>query len=81
MNMYIKNTYVAILNIRYISHKSTSTIVFRSFVMSDFGCRSLKYASLDDDASEQLVKGNKVVVVGLAKSGLDIARGCTEING
>nr|GEY95794.1 dimethylaniline monooxygenase, N-oxide-forming [Tanacetum cinerariifolium] len=42
---------------------------------------SLQYAALDDDAAEQLVKGKKVVVVGLGKSGLDIARSCAEING
>ncbi|PWA84849.1 dimethylaniline monooxygenase, N-oxide-forming [Artemisia annua] len=42
---------------------------------------SLQYTALDDDAAEQLVKGKKVVVVGLGKSGLDIARGCAEING
>ncbi|GJY87895.1 N-oxide-forming dimethylaniline monooxygenase [Tanacetum coccineum] len=42
---------------------------------------SSQYAALDNDAAEQLVKGKKVVVVGLGKSGLDIARSCAEING
>ena len=42
---------------------------------------SLQYATLDNDAAEKLVKGKKVVVVGLGKSGLDIARSCAEING
>nr|GEY01715.1 putative HSP20-like chaperone [Tanacetum cinerariifolium] len=36
---------------------------------------------IDDDASGQLVKGKNVDVVGLGKSGYDIARSCAEING
>ncbi|GJR80878.1 N-oxide-forming dimethylaniline monooxygenase [Tanacetum coccineum] len=42
---------------------------------------SLQYATLDNDAAEELVKGKKVVVVGFGKSGLDISRGCAKING
>ncbi|GJZ26635.1 N-oxide-forming dimethylaniline monooxygenase [Tanacetum coccineum] len=41
---------------------------------------SLQYATLDNDAAEQLVKGKNVIVIGLGKSELDIARSCAEIN-
>ncbi|MFS8031752.1 putative flavin-containing monooxygenase [Helianthus anomalus] len=42
---------------------------------------SLEYVAMDHDEAEEFVKGKKVVVVGFGKSGLDIARECSSING
>lgn len=42
---------------------------------------SMEYSAMDHDKAEELVKGTKVVVVGFGKSGLDIARECSSING
>nr|GEV15805.1 retrovirus-related Pol polyprotein from transposon TNT 1-94 [Tanacetum cinerariifolium] len=35
---------------------------------------------MDHDKAAELVKGNKVIVVGFRKSGLDIARECSSVN-
>ncbi|KAL9991754.1 putative flavin-containing monooxygenase [Helianthus debilis subsp. tardiflorus] len=50
--------------------------VFRGRAM-----HSMEYAAMDHDKAEEFVKGKKVVVVGFGKSGLDIARECSSING
>ncbi|KAJ0693028.1 putative flavin-containing monooxygenase [Helianthus annuus] len=42
---------------------------------------SMEYAAMDDNAAAEFVKGKKVVVVGFGKTGLDIARECSSING
>ncbi|PWA45759.1 dimethylaniline monooxygenase, N-oxide-forming [Artemisia annua] len=42
---------------------------------------SMKYSSMDHDKAAELVKGKKVVVVGFGKTGLDIARECSSVNG
>ncbi|XP_071693104.1 probable flavin-containing monooxygenase 1 [Rutidosis leptorrhynchoides] len=42
---------------------------------------SMKYASMDHEKASEFVKGKKVVVVGFGKTGLDIARECSAING
>ncbi|KAK9052086.1 hypothetical protein SSX86_028714 [Deinandra increscens subsp. villosa] len=42
---------------------------------------SMEYAAMDHDKAAEFVKGKKVVVVGFGKTGLDIARECSSING
>ena len=42
---------------------------------------SMEYATMDHNKAAELVKGKKVVVVGFGKTGLDIARECSSING
>lgn len=50
--------------------------VFRGQVI-----HSMEYAAMDNDAAAEFVKGKKVVVVGFGKTGLDIARECSSVNG
>ncbi|KAK9057884.1 hypothetical protein SSX86_022723 [Deinandra increscens subsp. villosa] len=50
--------------------------VFRGKAM-----HSMEYAAMDHDKAEEFVKGKKVVVVGFGKTGLDIVRECSSING
>ncbi|KAI3824867.1 hypothetical protein L1987_06339 [Smallanthus sonchifolius] len=50
--------------------------VFRGQVI-----HSMEYAAMDAKVAEEFVKGKKVVVVGFGKTGLDIARECSSING
>lgn len=42
---------------------------------------SMEYAAMDDNTAEEFVKGKKVVIVGFGKTGLDIARECSLVNG
>nr|GEV09396.1 probable flavin-containing monooxygenase 1 [Tanacetum cinerariifolium] len=42
---------------------------------------SMEYATMDHDKAAEFVKGKKVVVVGFGKTGLDIARECSSLNG
>ncbi|CAI9275763.1 unnamed protein product [Lactuca saligna] len=42
---------------------------------------SMDYAAMDNDTAEEFVKEKRVVVVGFGKTGLDIARECSSING
>ncbi|KAK9052085.1 hypothetical protein SSX86_028713 [Deinandra increscens subsp. villosa] len=42
---------------------------------------SMEYATMDHDEAAAFVKGKKVVVVGFGKTGLDIARECSSVNG
>ncbi|PWA95627.1 dimethylaniline monooxygenase, N-oxide-forming [Artemisia annua] len=42
---------------------------------------SMEYAAMDHDAAAEFVKGKKVTVVGFGKTGLDIAREISAING
>ncbi|CAI9275761.1 unnamed protein product [Lactuca saligna] len=42
---------------------------------------SMDYAAMDHDKAADFVRGKRVVVVGFGKTGLDIARECSSING
>ncbi|XP_023740345.1 probable flavin-containing monooxygenase 1 [Lactuca sativa] len=42
---------------------------------------SMEYAAMDNEKAAEFVKGKRVVVVGFGKTGLDIARECSSING
>ncbi|KAI3709281.1 hypothetical protein L2E82_39041 [Cichorium intybus] len=42
---------------------------------------SMDYAAMDNNTAEEFVKGKRVIVVGFGKTGLDIARECSSING
>ena len=49
--------------------------IFRGKVM-----HSLDYCKLDEDATKELMKGKKVVVIGYKKSSIDLAVECAEAN-
>ena len=42
---------------------------------------SMEYAAMDNETAAEFVKGKKVIVVGFGKTGLDVARECSSING
>ncbi|CAL9067630.1 probable flavin-containing monooxygenase 1 [Musa acuminata AAA Group] len=49
--------------------------IFRGKVM-----HSLDYCKLDEDATKELMKGKKVVIIGYKKSSIDLAVECAEAN-
>ncbi|KAL4569653.1 hypothetical protein LXL04_025295 [Taraxacum kok-saghyz] len=50
-------------------------------VFQGHAIHSMNYAAMDHDRAADFVRGKRVAVVGFGKTGLDIARECSSING